>query len=176
MITFLMTSLLGKAIPSSFLTPAKSPYQTDIIHTRVPGHTVVEEAACSAHVAAAAPDSACAAAAEWDTLVTGDVSRTKLTLQEDPLVCATAQQLSFEDNDNNIPQEEHVRLVGDDPIRTPGPQQRGGDDKKHEPPALKQKERSQGKPTRLQGTSKMLSSGKSCERNVLDPCENIWLC
>ena len=31
------------------------------------------------------------------------------------------------------------RLVGGDPIRTPGPQQTGGDDKKHEPPALKQK-------------------------------------
>ena len=93
---------------------------------------MVEEAAYSAHVAAPA-------AAEWDTPVTGDISRTKLyTLQEDPLVGATAH-LSFEDNDNNIPQGEHVRLVGGDPIGTPGPQQTGGDDKKCEPPALKQK-------------------------------------
>ena len=71
---------------------------------------MVEESAYSAHVAAADPDSAHAAAsaAEWDTPVTGDISRTILyTLQEDPLVGATAQQLSFED-DNNVPQEEHV--------------------------------------------------------------------
>ena len=52
-------SPLGKAIPSSFLTPAKSPYQTDIICTQGPGCTVVEEAAYSAHVAAAAPECLC---------------------------------------------------------------------------------------------------------------------
>ena len=103
----------------------------------------MEEAAYSVHIAAAAPDSAHAAAGCccWmGNPVTGDLSRTKLyTLQEDPSVGATAQQLSFKDDDNNVPQEEHVKLVGGDPIRTPGPQQRGGDDKKHEPPALKQK-------------------------------------
>ena len=104
MITFLITSLHWvNQSPSAFLTPAKSPYQTDTIHTGAPGHTVVEEAAYSAHVAAPA-------AAEWDTPVTGDISRTKLyTLQEDPLVGATVQHLSFKDDDNNIPQGEHVK-------------------------------------------------------------------
>ena len=52
---------------------------------------------------------------------------------------ATAQVLLFEDDDNKVPQEEHVRLLGGDPIRTPGPQQTGGDDNKCEPPVLKKK-------------------------------------
>ena len=78
-------SPLGKALPSAFLTPERSPYQTEVLSSPHPGHTLVEEAAADA-------------AAEWETPDTTKISGVKYatkesTLQEDPLLGATAQVL-----------------------------------------------------------------------------------
>ena len=107
------------------------PYQTDVLSTLHPSHTLIEEA------------DIVAAAAEWDTpnttkmsgieSATGDSSFCK-----DPLLSSTRQTLVYkddDDDDNDNPQESYVRLWGGHPSKTPVHQQQSS----HEPPPVKKK-------------------------------------
>ena len=126
-------SLISQPIPSSYLTPACLPYQTDVLSALHPGHTLIEEADIVAAATAAQWDSPDTTKMSGIESATGDSSFCK-----DPLLSSTRQTLVYkddDDDDNDNPQESYVRLWGGHPSKTPVHQQQSS----HEPPPIKKK-------------------------------------
>ena len=126
-------SPISQPIPSSNLTPACLPYQTDVLSTLHPSHTLVKEADIVAAATAAELDTPDTTKMSGIESATGDSS-----FHKDPLLSSTKQTLVYKDDDgddNDNPQESYVRLWGGHPSKTPVHQQQSS----HEPPPIKKK-------------------------------------
>ena len=125
-------SPIGQPIPSSYLTPAHLPYQTDVLSTQHLGHTLIKEADIVAAATAAELDTPDTTKMSGIESATGDSS-----FHKDPLLSSTRQTLVYEDDDDNDnPQESYVRLWGGHPSKTPVHQQQSS----CEPPPLRRRQ------------------------------------
>ena len=126
-------SLISQPIPSSYLTPAHSPYQTDVSSTLHPSCTLIEKADIVAAATAAELDTPDTTKMSGIESATGDSSFCK-----DPLLSSTRQSLVYKDDDDDDidnSQESYVRLWGVHPSKTPVHQKQSS----HEPPPIKKK-------------------------------------